>query len=278
MHSKTTRFRISFQSPEMSCTRNPIGLPETAAHIMRFRSSLLLPQMNNISYRFRVPPRLMFSGCRNPWGSLPPTDIAGCFRTHPSITACLLLFLPTTTIDAVVVACSSPTSRPLHPVYRHILPSIPPIHPFRPPTCPSALTPSCHTYLGFSCYSSFRILRILPSLALAQNPVLPNPVPPCQPRALLSRSRYTVHAHLPTSLHISPARKCEYQIGVASRSPDSGARPTVSSPRVFTDSIYPIPAPSLTAIGSTEGASGKNSVWDVFREFPISQSVLTRFT
>jgi hypothetical protein len=37
-------------------------------------------------------------------------------------------------------------------------------------------------------------------------------------------------------------------------------------------------APVFTAIGSTEGMSGNFLFWDVFREFPISQWVLTRFT
>jgi hypothetical protein len=31
MHAETSRFSISFHSPEMSCTGNHIGLPETPA-------------------------------------------------------------------------------------------------------------------------------------------------------------------------------------------------------------------------------------------------------
>jgi hypothetical protein len=48
MHAGTTRFSISFQSPEMSGTGNHIGLSETAAETIDFRISLLLPRINKL--------------------------------------------------------------------------------------------------------------------------------------------------------------------------------------------------------------------------------------
>ena len=66
MHAETSRFSISFHSPEMSCTVTHISLPETPAEIIHFRSSLLLPQMNHISYNFGCPRNYCFQTAWNP--------------------------------------------------------------------------------------------------------------------------------------------------------------------------------------------------------------------
>jgi hypothetical protein len=126
---------------------------------------------------------------------------------------------------------------------------------FLPAFLPSTRSGPCPAYPWPRPVLTLCILRcfVLTPLALSHKTLYSSILPPhANPGRCYMLSTYPPHLTVKlASLHLSPARKCEYQKAVARRSPHRpgiGFRcvPSVSSPGVFTHSMYPVPAPSTS--------------------------------